>query len=142
MANWNELHDLCRDIEAIQFLGGGNAVVAVQNVVFIIDFVKFDRRQGFAFPHGSLDADHAVRRHVTFGCELTVKIEAFPDTADNLFERYAANSSVDEVEGAVAILDLAKAFRFAVPVIGPQFFNDTPQVNHDPLPEDVIQKNL
>jgi hypothetical protein len=64
---------------------------------------------------------------------------AFPDTADNLFERYAANPSVDEVESPVTILDLAKAFRFAIPVIGPQYFNDTSQVNHEPPPEDVIQ---
>lgn len=114
-------------------------MVAVQDVVFILDFVKFDRWQGFAFPHDPLDADHAVQRYVTFGRELTVKIEAFPDTADNLFERYATNPPVDEVEGAVAILDLAEAFRFVIPVTGPQYFNDTPQVNHDSHPEDVIQ---
>jgi hypothetical protein len=57
---------------------------------------------------------------VIFRSELTVKVDAFPDTADNLFERYVANPSVDEVESPLTILDLAKAFRSVIPVIGPQ----------------------
>ena len=77
---------------------------------------------------------------MAFGLKLIVKVEAFPHTADNLFERYAINPSVDEFEGAVAILDLAKAFHFAVPIFGPQYFSDTPQINHDPPPEEVIQR--
>jgi hypothetical protein len=38
-------------------------------------------------------------------------------------------------------LDPAKTFRFAIRLIGPKYFNDTPQANHEPPPEDVTQRS-
>jgi len=71
--------------------------------------------------------------------ELTIKGGAFPNTTNNLVERNTANNTVDEVERAIVTQVLTKAFSPTVLVIGPQFFNDTFQVNHGLSPEDGIQ---
>ncbi len=69
-------------------------MVAVHNIVFIIEFVEIDWREQFSFTHGLFDTDQAIPWHVTLEREITVKCVAFPDTTDNLVEQNPANTTV------------------------------------------------
>jgi hypothetical protein len=70
------------------------------------------------------------------GVKITVKVKAFADAADNLFNRNVAPPPVDKGEGPVTILDFAEAFHFAVAFMSPQYANDFSQVKHDTSQKD------
>jgi len=128
----NEFNYLGRDIGSTQFVCGCNAVVSVQHVVFAIDFVKKDRRYGLAFQHDPLDACHAVQLNVALGPEIVLKVETFPDTADNRIKRDTANSSINSVKTPVTVIDFTKAFYFQIIFIWHQFSENVYKADHDP----------
>ena len=45
----NEFDDAGGDIAMLKFLGRSNAMIAVQDIEFILDLIEFDRGQGFTF---------------------------------------------------------------------------------------------
>ena len=134
VAGGNEFENLGHDAVAAELLGGGDAVVAVQNVVFVLDLIQFDRRQGPAFAHGLFDADQPLRGYVALEFELAVEVVVAAHAADDPVQRHTADAPVDVVESALALLVFPEAFGLAIAVAQPEVLNCLYQTAHDRSP--------